>query len=220
MADLKCYAEKCGHGLSVVCLSTLAGILAPLIFLVVMTIVGLLQPGYNAIQQAISRLVLGLYGWSQTLSFFIVGVLLVVFAFRLYIATLKKTSTKVGLFLFSLSGLSFFLLGVFPVQPDGVALTTSGLAHYLITGMAIASFIVGCSIYAVYFRADSQWNRFWLYTMITAIACLVWLALWVLTPEEWLWKGLSERLLVVTSFVWVEIVSVRLLRFCLRRDLG
>jgi hypothetical membrane protein len=88
-----------------------------LIFLVVMTIVGLLQPGYNAIQQAISRLVLGLYGWSQTLSFFIVGVLLVVFAFRLYIATLKKTSTKVGLFLFSLSGLSFFLLGVFPVQP-------------------------------------------------------------------------------------------------------
>jgi hypothetical protein len=54
--------------------------------------------------------------------------------------------------------------------------------------------------------------------MITAIACLVWLALWVLTPEEWLWKGLSERLLVVTSFVWVEIVSVRLLRFCLRKE--
>jgi hypothetical membrane protein len=220
MADLKCYAEKCGHGLSVICLSTLAGILAPLIFLMVMTIVGSLQPAYNAIQESISKLVLGLYGWSQTLSFFIVGVLLVVFAFRLYLATLRKTAAKVGVVLFALSGLSFFLIGAFPLQPEGVAFTVSGLAHYVVAGAAIASFILGCSVYAVYFRADHYWSRFWLYTVLTAIACLVWLALWVMTPQEWLWKGLSERLLVVTSFVWVEIVSVRLLRFCLRKEQG
>jgi hypothetical membrane protein len=218
MADLKCYAEKCGHGLSVICLSTLAGILAPLIFLMVMAIVESLQPGYNAIQEAISKLVLGLYGWSQTLSFFIVGALLVIFAFRLYIATLRKNSAKAGLFLFTLSGISFFLLGAFPLKPDGVTLTVPALAHYVVAGISIASFILGCSVYTVYFRADRQWSRFWLYTMLTAIACLVSLALWVITPQEWLWKGLSERLLVVTSFVWVEIVSVRLLRFCLHKE--
>lgn len=42
MADLKCYAGKCAHGLTVICLSTLASILAPLIFMLVM-IIGFLQ---------------------------------------------------------------------------------------------------------------------------------------------------------------------------------
>ena len=218
MVDLKCYTGKCWQGLSVICLSALAGIMASVIFLLVMTVVGLLQPGYSAIQETISQLVLGRYGWFQTMSFFIVGILLVVFAFRLYIVTLRTIYAKVGFILFVISGLGFLLAGAFPVKPVEVVFTVSDLMHSIAVGIVVASFILGCFAYSIYFRADLRWSRFWLYTLLTAIACLAFLMLWLITPQEWLWKGLSERLLVVTSFVWVGVVSVKLLKFCLKKQ--
>lgn len=217
MANSKCYVGKCWHGLSVMCLSALAGIMAPLIFILVMTLVGLLQPDYSAIQETISQLVLGRYGWFQAMSFFIVGFLLVVFAFRLYNVTLRTIYAKVGFVFFVISSLGFFLMGAFPVKPDEVVFTISALLHSIAVGIVVTSFILGGFAYSIYFRADLRWSRFWLYTLLTAIACLAFLMLWLITPQEWLWKGLSERLLVVTSFVWIGVVSVKLLKFCLNK---
>ena len=217
VADMKRCGGRSGRGFGVLFLSTLAGILAPLIFLVIMTAVGFLQPGYDAVQEAISKLVLGLYGWFQTVSFFVVGSLLIVFALGLYIATLGKTATKVGFIFLLLSGIGFLALGAFPVVPDGAAFTAPGVVHSAAVGVVSTSFVLGSSAFSVHFRGDREWSKFWLYTVVTAIACAVFALLWTATPERWLWKGLSERLLAVTGFAWVEIVSLRLLRLCLRR---
>lgn len=200
-----------------ICLSTLAGILAPLIFLSSMVIIESLQPGYNPVQDMISRLVLGVYGWLETLSFFIVGSLLAVFTLRLYIATLKRITAIVGTAFFSLSSLAFFFLGAFPVDPGKVVSTLHGLIHAGAAAVVVSSFILGCFAFTIYFRVDKKWNKFWLYTVLTAIACLVFSLLWVLSPSEWLWKGLSQRLAAVTGFIWVEVVSVRLLMLCLKK---
>ena len=108
-------------------------------------------------------------------------------------------------------------MGAFPVKSDEVLFTISDLLHAVAVGIVVTSFILGSFAYSIYFRADLHWSRFWLYTLLTAIACLVFLMLWLITPKEWLWKGLSERLLVVASFVWVGVVSVKLLKFCLNK---
>ncbi len=218
MADLKCYAGRCGYGLGVLCLSALSGIIAPLVFLIVMLIVEALQPGYNPIQDTISRLVLGLYGWFQTLSFFLVGFLLVVFTVRLYISMLRKVTSMVGTAFFFLSSLGFFVLGAFPVNFDETVLTPQLLVHYAAVTEAVTFFVLGCFAFAVYFRIDSQWNRLWLYTVITATMCFVFFLLWVLTPTNWQWRGLSERVVVAIGFLWVEVVSIRLLRLCFRKE--
>ena len=219
MADLKCFAGKCGHGLSLVCLSTLAGILAPLIFLAVVAVVEQLQPGYNPLRDMISKLVLGYYGWFQTLSFFIVGFLLLVFALRLYSTTLRKTPAKAALFFFLLWGIGFFIIGAFPMALGNTpAMKTSEMVHTAAVGLSGSSFIIGSSIFGMYFRIDSRWRKFWVYTVLTAIACLIFFCIWVLTPHEWLWKGLSERLALVIALLWVEIVSVRLLMSCVSKS--
>jgi hypothetical membrane protein len=214
MIDVKCYAGKCGHGLSVACLSILSGILAPLIFLLVMIILESLQPGYSPIHDTVSRLVLGLHGWFQTLSFFVFGSLFAVFTWRLYSATLRKSPAVLGAVLFLLSSLGFFILGVFPVDSSKFVLTPRGLVHDLTSSLVVLTFILGCFAFAVYFRRDRRWQKFWWFTVLSAAACFSLSLVWQISPVTWAWRGLTERIVLLTAFVWIEVVSVRLFRYC------
>jgi hypothetical membrane protein len=218
MADIRCYAVKCNQGMRVVCLSTLSGILAPAIFLIVMVTVESLQPGYNPVQDTISRLVLGQHGWVQTLSFFIFGFLYLVFTLRLYTSTSKEITTMLGTTFFLLSGFGFFILGGFPTIPEGATPTVVGTVHSIISTLIVMAFIPGCFSYAIYFRKDGRWHKFWLFSVFTAIACLVFSVLWKFPSSIWAFEGLAERLFALTAFLWVEVVSIRLLRNCTRKE--
>jgi hypothetical protein len=66
------------------CLLTIASLSGPLVFILVMSVIGVLQSGYDPIKYMISRLVIGSFGWLQTSAFFVFGILLIVLASRLY----------------------------------------------------------------------------------------------------------------------------------------
>jgi len=79
--------------LTLICISALAGIVGPMIFLLVVFIIDFIQPGHNPIYETVSELVHGSYGWLQTISFILFGVLLMIFALRLYITTTREISS-------------------------------------------------------------------------------------------------------------------------------
>lgn len=58
----------------------LAGVLAPLLFVGLSTIAGLLRPGYSPVNEAISDLGAGPNAWVQNANFALSGLLFVVFA--------------------------------------------------------------------------------------------------------------------------------------------
>jgi hypothetical membrane protein len=219
MADLKCYAGKCGHGLSLVCISTLAGMLAPVIFLVVMAIVESIQPGYNPFQDFISNLSLGALGWFHNLSYFLFGSLFAVFTLRLCASTFRTITARVGMALFLMCCISFFVLGVFPPDLHKPATTVGGHVHYWAAFGAVVTFISGCSAFAWLFRKDKRWNKYWRLTVVTAVLCLGFSLLWKFSPSNWEMSGLFERLFLVTGFLWVEVVSIRLFRICTGKSL-
>lgn len=204
------------HGLSVVCLSALAGVTGPILFLLIMTVTGLVQPVYDPIQETISMLVFGPYGWLQTLVFFLFGFFLIVFIFRLYLAIDRRVSSRIGIASLMVIGLGFFLIGVFPTQRPGTELTLYALIHRYTTGAISLLFTVACFAFALGFRTDPLWKRFSLYTFITGVIALTFIILLASTPLDWSWTGFYERMLLLSGLLWITVVAVRLLISCLR----
>src|SRR5260370_41880498 len=60
-----------------------AGVIGPLLFIVVFLIEGLTRPGYSAWRHYVSQLATGAGAWAQVVNLLVCGSLLVVFAIRL-----------------------------------------------------------------------------------------------------------------------------------------
>ena len=203
--------------LSVTCLTTLAVITSPILFLSVITLVEFLQSGYDRIRETISMLVLGPYGWIVTIIFFLFGFLLVVFSVRLYVAVSKSISLKVGTVLLILVGLGFFIIGIFPTQDPGTTLSLHALIHRDTAGAISILFALACFALAFAFKAEPRWRRFWKYTIVTGSIILILIILAVVPAfSNGQFGGLHERLLLITGLVWVTAIAIRLLVACVR----
>jgi len=173
-----------------------------------------LQAGSNPLIKTISDLVHGSYGWLQNLAFALVAFWFFLFVSRLYFLTKRKISSLTGTSLLSVTSIGFALIAIFPSQIGGLEQALQGLVHDSIAGIICSSFIIGCTAFAVHFKKDPQWQRYWLYTALTAVFCLAFALLWALMPREWQLEGLGERLLLICGLIWVAVISLKLVRLC------
>ena len=100
--------------------SGFAGILGPIAFVTVFTILGQVTPGYSAFTDVISNLELGQIGWVQQLNFLQMGTLIIVFAlgFRKVIASIVQRKLILPTALLILSGLGMVVAAFFtPAYP-------------------------------------------------------------------------------------------------------
>jgi hypothetical membrane protein len=206
--------SKKKQGVKTCYLLGMAGIIGTILFFLITFSLDLIQPGYNPVLKTISDLVYGSYGWLQNLAFILLGILFFAFVIRLYSMTIRKISSLTGSSLFGMTSIGFFLIAAFPSQTNSFELTLQGLIHNSVTGLIATSFIIGCIAFAIHFRKDPRWKRYWLYTTLTVIFCLTFALLWALIPPEWQLRGLSERLLLISGFIWVSIISIKMVRSC------
>jgi hypothetical protein len=192
----------------------LAGIIGATIFLLIMFALDIIQSGPNPILKTISELAHGPYGWLQTLSFVTVAFWLFIFISRLYSATKRKISSSAGLSFLSIASIGFLLIAIFPGQANGLEQAFQQIMHNSVAGLISASFIIGCSVFAIYFRKDQRWKRYSNFTILTVIFSLVFALLWALIPFEMQLMWLGERLLLMTGFSWVVVISLRLVSLC------
>lgn len=203
------------QGLSAVCLAALAGIIGPVLFFLIMTLLGSTQPGYNAFQQTISMLVFGPHGWLQTLVFLLFGFLLIVFAVRLFFSVNKRLGSRISIAFLILIGLGFFLIGIFPTQQTEVGIALHALIHRYTVWAVTILFILACLLLGLNFRSNPFWKRFSLYTIFTAVVTFILGIMFVVLPSDRHWIGLYERILLLNGLIWVAVVAIRLLLSCL-----
>jgi zinc transporter ZupT len=142
------------------------------------------------------------------------GTLLMIFSLRLYLATSRNKIAIIGSVFIGISGFFFLILGAFPTQIGDIDNSLIHVINNVAAGMTGGSFTLGCLLYALYFRGDSQWKNYWVYSAITASACLFFALLWVYTPLGLQAKGLDQLLMLVSGFLWLVFISIRLLRLC------
>lgn len=190
------------------------------LFFGVVTVQGLLRPGYDALQQSVSALSLGPGGWVQQVNFVFLGVVLLWTcpAWKRILAGGEGAAAYPAVT--AISALSLVLLGFVPQDPapgyDPEALrlegpTPGGLIHLALAAVMAACSVIGLLVMAQRFVNDEKWRGWSLYTRLTALAvvgCVAVYAVWS-TRATGL-AGVFERLAFTIPTVWAGTLLVRL----------
>lgn len=196
-------------------LYALCGVIAPIFFVLMVIVESLLVPGYSQMSQQVSDLgayaLYGSYALLQNLNFCVFGILVVAFAIGLghELPASRAITTSLGLF-----GALFFLLGFFPDEPT----PWPAVAHYLIAWAGGVSILL--SEFFAWRRlrrpiADegvgwTRYGRFSLVSLVLAVISFISFATFG-QPGSPI-TGLLQRVFMAVLLLWIEVMSLRLLR--------
>ena len=145
----------------------ISGIIAPILFSIQLTIIGFYHPNYNHITQYMSELgaINAPYTSIVNTGFSIGGILILLFSYGLYKELNdKKTMGKlIGSALVGISGLSFFLIGFFPCDPNCVNVSTIGIIHSYLSDVAQTPLIFAPLFLLPTFKKDKKWQTNYFY---------------------------------------------------------
>ena len=191
----------------------ICGIIGPILFAIVEITLGLFQPTYNHAAQYISEL--GATGAPNAIimnvGLFLLGILIIAFAFGLYLGINEGRSSKIGPTLLAVSGAGFMATGLFPCDPSCVNVTFTGKMHVVSARIAWIGMILALLFIAQRFKKDRQWRSYRLYTVATALVTLI-LALMLLFIRIDGWMGALQRVFLGVRLLWIEVVAIKLLR--------
>lgn len=187
-------------------LAALAGILAPILFALVVTGLTIAEAdfmrtlGWNPTGPVIdwpSGLALGPYGWIMVVTFFVCGALMVFFAYGLKLALDDRLATT----LLMIAGFAMMAL-VFPSDPTigRTEYTWHGFLHDAFFAVLGLSLMPGMLLLGRVFQKHRQWKNLSLYT---------WGTLALVIPTFWL-KGVAFYVFLLAILTWSEVVAFRL----------
>ena len=194
----------------------IAGIVAPVWFITLVIVQGVLQPDYNHISLPISALAAWPAGWIQNLNFFVSGGMLAVFAVGLNGAIRPTRFGFLGIALLLASSLGLWTAGFFPwLNVNGVP--TEPPSHVVGAVLTFLSASIGHVIVSRRMGSDPAWRDLSRYVLGTGIVMLLLFivvggfAIGEGTPLH-RWAGLLQRVLVVIWFACIMVTARRVLR--------
>jgi hypothetical protein len=191
-------------------LAAIAGIIGPLLLGSVITLLTIVERNFmrsigwtlNAPLDWPSGLALGPYGWIMTLTFFISGLFIALFASGL---RLRLPHLRLALFsIWLLVASGFGMIGL--ISPtDRTIRTTPATWHgrlhdssFVLIGLTLMPAMV---LLGFAFLKDQRWKDLAIYTWITVALAI---------PTFWM-KGFAFYIFLAAILVWCEMIALRLL---------
>lgn len=195
------------------------GVAGAVLFTAVYLIEGVTRPGYSAWQQAISALSLGPGGWVQQINFVVYGVcsLCMAVAWR---KVLKGSTGAVAYpIIRGIEGLAIILVGFFSQDPalgypPGTThlstLTLHGEIHIIGAFVIVGAMVLGFFVMAWRFVRDLHGWGWAVYSVLSALLTLFFMALFGMAQQSGGAAGLFERLATSTETIWGVLLLIRL----------
>ncbi len=186
-------------------LSGVAGVVGPILFIVIFVVFEFLTPGYSPLTQPISFLEDVPNGWIQQLNFLQCGTLIIIFAigFRKAMGNVIRSRLRISTILLVLSGAGFVIASIFtPAYP------IEHLIGFLLgTIPTIAAFVL---IGREFLKGDS-WHVYGIYSAGNGLVSLR-LFLYFLSPAAFGFSGAVSQLFVVVLLAWFVVFGTRFLK--------
>ena len=190
----------------------------PALFVTVFTVEGWRRAGYLPLGMFVSELSLGPAGWVQITSFLVTGALVVVLGRGLGAYAGRGGTSRAGAVLLQVIGVSLMVSGPFTTDPSaaGGPVTPHGVVHGLFGAVVFTLAPVSCFVFYRRFRRDPTWRPLAAWTLAAGVVLT--LGIGVLrfsqVPEAGLfgYKGLVQRVVLVTFMTWIFAVAARLHR--------
>jgi hypothetical membrane protein len=193
----------------------LGGIAGPLLFFVVVSILGYLKNDYEHITQFISEL--GETGgrfayYMNYLGFMSAAALIFLFAITLWSRYSLSTLTKVATLLIGAFATGMFLAGVFSCDPTCLPLepTLDHILHNLVSFVAFLSLIISTILWGLALRNKPGWSGFGIYSWATAAGATLFLISMIATAATRNGVGLFQRSFLALLFIWMACFAYQL----------
>jgi len=195
--------------------AALTGMFGTALFALSFIINGFLRPNYNPVRNYISELSIESDGWIQIVSFMLLGSALCIFALGLKAVFPTGKASRAGPILFMIIGISYFISG--PLVTDPAAMfdnqqTWHGVVHGIFGAIVFSLSMAVCFVYWRRFRKDVAWKHLSAFSFTCGIVMFVLIVLMKvgqLQPGLLSdWAGLVQRTCLITSYVWIFVVSV------------
>jgi hypothetical protein len=174
-----------------------------------------LTPDYSPRSQAISELVAIGAAQKPLVDLFLLAFHMAVipFAISLFLALGSNRWAKIASILLASAGIAGVLLTLFfPCDPGCVPFVSlRGTLHIFIAIPMGIAILVAIFLFARVFDVRAGWQRFAMYSKVTAITGLVLAVITVVTAES-AWVGLLERTLTLSYLQWYAVIGVVIVR--------
>lgn len=186
----------------------LAGMIAPVLFVVVFTVEGWLRPGYHPMTMFVSELSLGPRGWVQITNFVLTGALIVIFGRGLAGWLRPGAPATASPLLLQVLGVSLMVSGPFRTDPSAMfnQVSVHGTIHGIFGAVVFSLAPVTCFVTYRRLRIDPALRALARWTMATGfllVAGIVLLKISQVPGALFDDKGLIQRLILILFMVWL-----------------
>lgn len=190
-------------------LFALCGIIAPILFAILVMVASMLRPDYSQIHNFVSDLGVGSYALLQNINFIIFGLLSMGLALGLMIGlpTPQGKALKSSIWLVIIFGWCVLLAGVFPED------YLSQGPHNLVSSTAFVTIIAAQLLiwHGLRNADDTIWGKYRTYSIISGLLSLILVILLKFTityaPD---YQGLVQRLFLAIPWIWIGITGLKL----------
>ncbi len=203
-----------------------AGVVGPLLFIVVFLLEGFTRPGYSQWRHYVSQLATGDGGWMQVVNFLVCGTLVITFAIALRQAIGGSRGSVGAPVLIGLFGTALLVAGIFVTDPAlgypvgaPVVHTAHGMIHGL-AGLAAFTLLPAAAFVMAWHFSGEPGSRSWtlysvgvgillvaLFIASTAVSVLDERGVWPNAPT-----GFLQRIAIIGGWTWLAILAWHQLR--------
>ncbi len=185
----------------------LCGILAPIIFWLLVIVESLIRPGYSPLNNFVSDLGVGSLAILQNINFMIFGLLTIFLGLGLNgsLPTPRRRSLKTGIWLVIIFGILIILAGVFPENYG------SGALHQSVSAFAFISIIVAQLLIWKGLKGDdfAIWGEYRTYSLVSGLLSIIFLILLQVAISDFpTYQGLAQRLFLAVPWIWVGVTGL------------
>src|SRR5437879_393239 len=203
-----------------------AGIVGPLLFIVIFLLEGLTRPGYSAWRHYVSQLATGDGGWMQVATFLLCGTLVRTLGV-VRLRSLHGRRGSVGVpSLIGLFGTALLVAGIFVTDPAlaypvGASMvhTVHGMIHGLAGLAAFTLLPAAAFVMAWHFSSEPGSRRWTLYSVgVGTLLVVMFIASTTVSTldERGLWPnaptGFLQRIAIIGGWTWIAMLALHLLR--------
>ena len=203
-------------------LSALAigSIFGPIIFTFTVIVLALIRPGYSHFIQLMSEL--GEVGAPNAiimnLATAILGISILLFAFMLHYGISGNNGWKVGPIILLIGGICMIGGGIFPCDPGCVPVSFVGTVHEVVSMIGFPAVIFAPFALSQQFKNSKLWQGYRMYSIVTGVLTAILVPVYISEVFK-AWNGAIQRVMLGILLLWMEIISINLLRISKARTL-
>jgi len=193
----------------------LCGMTAPVLMLVLWTVASLMRPGYDQLSQYGSELGTGPNAIIMNTNFVVTGLLIIAFATGLFASIRRVRWIQIGSILLGVFGAGEVAGGFFPCDPGCLitAQSVSQLTHNVEAVIAFAAIALAPFLISLGLNREDHWRGYGSYSLVTGLVAIGLFSIFSAASLGYLgYVGLFQRLFLAVTFLWIEVVAIRLFR--------